>query len=163
MLDPRIRLDPLGCSYAQLQQQPITVAPFQPLPTALGLAAVQMSRKCRVMTNRPPSVHSPEYASQHQIFVFLLILLLADDLASCWHLHDFSRKDSQIPDRYLQKRICEREMFQGWTSSSAPNIFPDMLTVCCAMQENLDLGSMSSVRMGLTVLLQTSALHNLPF
>lgn len=68
---------------------------------------------------------------------------------------NFSGKYPQIPNRYLQKRICEREMFQGWTSSSAPNIFPDMLTVCCAVQENLYLG--------LTVLLQTSALNNLPF
>lgn len=75
----------------------------------------------------------------------------------------FPGKYPQNPDRYLQKRICGREMFQGCTSSSTPNIFPDMLTVCCAMQENLYLGSMSNVRMGLTALLQTSALNYLPF
>lgn len=63
----------------------------------------------------------------------------------------------------IYKREFVKEMFQGWTSSSTPNIFPDMLTACFAMQENLYLGSMSSVRMGLTVLLQTSALNNLPF
>lgn len=35
-------------------------------------------------------VHSPEYALQHQIFAFLLILLLWNDVTSCCHLCDFS-------------------------------------------------------------------------
>lgn len=45
----------------------------------------------------------------------------------------FPGKYPQIPGKYLQKIICEREMYQGWTSSFSSNIFPDMLTVCSAM------------------------------
>lgn len=68
----------------------------------------------------------------------------------------FPGKYPWIPDRYLQKRIHEREMFQDWTASSPPNIFPHILMVCCAMQETVDLGAMSSIKMGLAVLLQNS-------
>lgn len=76
--------------------------------------------------------------------------MILQDVGICM---TFPGKYPQNPDRYLQKRVCGREMFQGSASSSAPNIFPDVLTVYCAIQENLYLGSMSSVRMGLTMLL----------
>lgn len=124
MLNPRNHL--MKLCWTPLLQQSIATLLFQPLQTALELTAVQMSRRHRIMTNRPPSVHSPEYDSQHQIFVFLLILLIPNNLASSRMRVNFlalrsSRKYLCIPDRYLQKTITEREMFQSWAASSPPN------------------------------------------
>lgn len=164
MLDPKNHLMEL-CWTPPLQQSIATLL-FQPLQTALGLTAVQMSRRHRIMTNRPPSVHSPEYDSQHQIFVFLLILLIPNNLASSRMRANFlalrsSRKYLCIPHRYLQKTITERcsraELLHPLQTSPL-----DVLTRCCAAQERGNLRATARTRTGLAVLIQIPTLDYLP-
>lgn len=118
------------------------------------------------MTNRPPSVHSPEYDSQHQIFVFLLILLIPNNLASSRMRANFlalrsSRKYLCIPHRYLQKTITERcsraELLHPLQTSPL-----DVLTGCCAAQERGKLRATARTRTGLAVLIQIPTLDYLP-
>lgn len=121
MLDPRNHLTRLFLCSSTAAAHHYTAVPGTPNCPGVDSCANEQEMQ---MTNRPPSLHSPEYASQHQIFVFLLIPLLSNSLASWGICVTFPGKYPWIPHRYLWKEISEREIFQDWTASFSPNIFP---------------------------------------